>query len=333
MRSGFGLNLACLPGTGCPQAHRDRQSAQGDARDQNWDDYRLFLAVAQAGTLSGAARLRGVTHSTVFRRLAGFEDRLGVRLFERLPTGYVLTAAGEAMQQATTRIDDEIAAIRRRVTGQDQRLSGQVRITATDMLAIGLLPPHLAAFRRAWPGIELELLVSDMRLDLTRREADVALRLGNPLQEALVGRRVGQLAFGVYASAARHPAGVADDLARNDWIGFCGGHAPLRQALAEWLPGLHPRFRTNSISAAVAAARAGIGLAPLPCAIADPDPGLVRVAPFPGDFRLDVTLLTHEDLRHTAHVRAFVDFMTEALAAQVDLLEGRHLCGGKPAGV
>ena len=302
-----------------------------DAQDQNWDDYRLFLAIAQAGTLSGAARLLGVTHSTVFRRLAGFEDRLGVRLFERLPSGYVLTAAGEAMQQATTRIDDEIAAIRRRVTGQDQRLSGQVRITATDMLAIGLLPPHLAAFRREWPGIDLELLVSDMRLDLTRREADVALRLGHPVQEALVGRRVGALAFGIYASTARHHAGIADDLARNDWIGFGSGHAPLRRVLAEWLPGLRPQFRTDSISAAIAAARAGIGLAPLPCAIADPDPDLVRVAPFPDDFRLDLWLLTHEDLRQTARIRAFVDFMAEALAAQADLLEGRRPHNGGAA--
>ncbi|HQU69040.1 MAG TPA: LysR family transcriptional regulator [Albidovulum sp.] len=303
-----------------------------DAQDQNWDDYRLFLAIAQTGTLSGAARLLGVTHSTVFRRLGSFEDRLGVRLFERLPSGYALTAAGEAMQQTATRIDDEIAAIRRQVTGQDQRLSGQVRITATDMLAIGLLPPHLAAFRAAWPGIDLELLVSDMRLDLTRREADVALRLGNPVQETLVGRRVGRLAFAIYASAARHRAGIAEDLAHNDWIGFGSGHAPLRQVLADWLPGLRPQFRTNSISAAVAAARAGIGLAPLPCAIADPDPNLLRVVPFPGDFRLDLWLLTHEDLRQTARIRAFVDFIAEALAAQAGLLEGRRPRNGKPAG-
>ncbi|MDK3072916.1 LysR family transcriptional regulator [Sedimentitalea sp. JM2-8] len=303
-----------------------------DAQEQNWDDYRLFLAIAQAGSLSGAARLLGVTHSTVFRRLGSFENRIGVRLFERLPSGYALTAAGEAMQPAAARIDDEIAAIRRQVTGQDQRPSGQVRITTTDMLAIGLLPPHLAAFRREWPGIDLELLVSDMRLDLTRREADVALRLGNPVQETLVGRRVGRLAFGVYASAARQRAGIAGDLARNDWIGFGSGHAPLRQALKDWLPGLRPQFRTNSISAAVAAARAGTGLAPLPCAIADPDPELVRVAPFPDDFRLDLWLLTHEDLRQTARIRAFVDFIAEALAAQADLLEGRRPRDGKPAG-
>jgi DNA-binding transcriptional LysR family regulator len=303
-----------------------------DAQDQNWDDYRLFLAVAQAGSLSGAARLLGVTHSTVFRRLAGFEEALGVRLFERLPSGYVLTAAGEAMQHATARIEDEIAAIRRRVTGQDQRLSGQVRITATDMLAVSLLPPYLAAFRVAWPGIELELLVSDMRLDLTRREADIALRLGNPVQETLVGRRIGRLAFAVYCAAARHHEGIGENLAGHDWIGFGSAHAPLRQVLAEWLPGLRPQFRTNSITAAIAAARVGIGLAALPCAVADPDPGLRRVAPFPDNFRLDLWLLTHEDLRHTARIRTFVDFIAEALAAQADLLEGRGPQAGKPAG-
>lgn len=291
-----------------------------DTQDQNWDDYRLFLAVAQAGSLSGAARLLGVTHSTVFRRLAAFEDRLGVRLFERLPSGYVLTAAGEAMEVATTRIDDEISGIRRQIVGQDHRLSGQIRITTTDMLAIGLLPPYLATFRREWPGIAVELLVSDMRLDLMRREADIALRLGNPLQETLVGRRVGRLAFAVYAARGVQ---VGEDLIAQDWIGFGSAHAPLRQALKDWLPDLRPQFRTNSISAAVAAARAGIGLAALPCAIADPDPQLVRIAPFPDNFGLDLWLLTHEDLRHTARIRAFVDFMTEVLAAKADLLEGR----------
>lgn len=303
-----------------------------DTQGHSWDDYRLFLAIAQAGTLSGAARALHLSHSTVFRRLGGLEAILGVRLFERLPSGYVLTAAGQAMRQASTRIDGEIAAIRRQVTGQDQRFGGQVRVTATDMLAIGLLPPHMAAFRATWPGIELELLVSDTALDLTRREADIALRLGNPVQDMLVGRRVGRMAFAVYANAARHRAGIDRDLARNEWIGFGSGHAPLRRVMDAWLPGLRPAFCTNSISAAVAAARAGIGLAPLPCAIADPDPALVRVAPFPNDFRLDLWVLTHEDLRHTARIRAFIDFIVSALTSQADLIEGRCPQGGEPAG-
>ena len=191
-----------------------------DAQNQNWDDLRFFLAVARAGTLSGAARSLGVTHSTVFRRLGTFEERLGVRLFERLPDGYALTGAGEAMQETAIRIDEEIIALSRQVTGQDQRLSGLIRITAIDMLATGLLPRHLAAFHAAQPGIELEVIVSDTPLDLTRREADVALRIGNTPQETLVGRRVGRLAFGAYASAERAAQGIDDDLACSDWIGF-----------------------------------------------------------------------------------------------------------------
>ncbi len=301
-----------------------------DAQNQNWDDLRFFLAVARAGTLSGAARSLGVTHSTVFRRLGAFEERLGVRLFERLPDGYALTGAGEAMHETAIRIDEEIIALSRQVTGQDQRLSGLIRITAIDMLAIGLLPPHLAAFHAAQPGIELEVIVSDTPLDLTRREADVALRIGNTPQETLVGRRVGRLAFGVYASAERAAQGLDDDHAGSDWIGFGRSHGAIGHQLAGWLPKMRPIYRTNSISAAIAAARAGIGLAPLPFAVADRTPDLVRIALFPQDFRLDLWLLTHEDLRNTARIRAFMDFMADALATDADLLEGRRPQAGLP---
>lgn len=301
-----------------------------DAQDQNWDDYRLFLAIAQAGTLSGAARLLGVTHSTVFRRLGGFEDRLGVRLFERLPSGYVLTDAGEAMQQATARIDDEIAAIRRQVTGQDQRPSGTIRITTIDLLAVGVLPRHVAAFRAEWPGIEIEVVVADTVLDLTRREADVALRIGNPAQETLVGRRVGQLAFAVYGAAAPQ-ARELDDPATADWIGYGSAHGPLSRNLERWWPRARQVYRTNSITAAYAGAKAGIGLAALPCVIADCDPELIRAASLPEDFGLDLWLLTHEDLRQTARIRIFLDFMAAALAADADLLEGRCPCKTRPA--
>ncbi|MRX51351.1 LysR family transcriptional regulator [Paracoccus sp. S-4012] len=290
-----------------------------DARIDNWDDLRLFLAVARAGTLSGAAREIGVNHSTVFRRIGAFEEALGVRLFDRLPNGYALTAAGEAMQESALRVEAEIAALDRRVTGQDLRLSGVVRITTVDMLAQGLLPRHLLAFLRAYPGIEVELTVGNATLNLTRREADVALRVGNQPPETLVGRRVGRLAFAVYGAAA---AEATAPLTEQPWIGFDAEHAPLVRAFSEFLPGVRPAFRVNSVAAAIAAARAGIGLATLPCGIADLDPGLTRVAPLPESFTLDLWLLTHEDLRRTARIRAFLDFMAEALAQEAPLLEG-----------
>ncbi len=297
-----------------------------NAQGQDWDDLRLFLAVARAGSLSGAARALGVTHSTVFRRIGAFEERLGVRLFDRLQGGYDLTAAGEEMRESALRIEEEIAALALKVTGQDQRPTGTIRITATDFLAQALLPAHVAAFRAERPGIEIEAIVSDTVLDLTRREADIALRIGNPGQEALVGRRIGQLAFAVYAARDR-----AGDPATGDWVGYGASHGPLSRAMARWWPRMRQVYRTNSITAAQAAARAGIGMAALPCVLADRDPGLVRLCPLPEPFALDLWLLTHEDLRHTARIRMFLDFMGTAVQAEADLLEGRRPLGQVPA--
>ena len=291
-----------------------------DAQIDNWDDMRLFLAVARAGTLSGAARTIGVNHSTVFRRIGAFEDSLGVRLFDRLPNGYALTAAGEEMQESALRIEEEIAALDRRVTGQDLRLSGVVRITTVDMLAQGLLPRHLIAFRRAYPGIEIELTVGNATLSLTRREADVALRVGNQPPETLVGRRVGRLGFAVYGAV--QASNTAAPLAEQAWIGFNAEHAPLVREFEAFLPGVRPAFRVNSVAAAISAAKAGLGLATLPCGLADLEPELTRIAPLPESFTLDLWLLTHEDLRQTARIRAFLDFMAEALAKEATLLEG-----------
>ena len=291
-----------------------------NARIDNWDDLRMFLAVARAGTLSGAARDMGVNHSTVFRRIGAFEESLGVRLFDRLPHGYALTAAGEEMEQSALRGEAEIAALDRRVTGQDLRLSGVVRITTVDMLAQGLLPRHLLTFRHAYPGIEIELTVGNATLNLTRREADVALRIGNQPPEALVGRRVGRLVFAVYGTAQTLNASAP--LVEQPWIGFNAEHAPLVREFAEFLPGVRPAFRVNSVAAAITAAKAGIGLATLPCGVADLDPDLMRVAGLPDSFTLDLWLLTHEDLRRSARIRAFLDFMAEALAQEAPLLEG-----------
>ncbi|KFE35044.1 MAG: LysR family transcriptional regulator [Desulfomicrobium sp.] len=301
-----------------------------NAQAQDWDDLRLFLAVARAGSLSGAARSLGVTHSTVFRRIGAFEARLRVRLFDRLPGGYALTQAGKEMRDSVIRIEEEITALGLKVTGQDQRPTGTIRITTTDLLAVGVLPRHVAAFRAEWPEIEIEVVVADTVLDLTRREADVALRLGNPGQETLVGRRVGRLAFAVYGAAGLHARG-ADDPADGDWIGYGSAHGPLSRRLARWWPDARQVYRTNSIIAAHAGAKAGIGLAALPCVIADCDPSLIRAAALPEDFMLDLWLLIHEDLRQTARIRLFLDFMATALAADADLLEGRCPCKTRPA--
>ncbi|WP_366554135.1 LysR family transcriptional regulator [Aquibaculum sediminis] len=294
-----------------------------NAQAENWDDLRVFLAVARAGSLSGAARILGVNHSTVFRRVGAFEDALGVRLFERVPGGYLLTPAGEEMRESALRVEAEVAAIGRKVRGQDLRLSGSLRITTIDMLALWLLPRHLTRFRTDYPGIEVEVSVSNAALNLTKREADVALRIGNSPPEALVGRRVGRLVFAVYGAREyrlRRPDG---ELEAHDWIGFDSEHSALARRFAEFLPDVQPAYRVNSVAAAMGAAMAGMGLAPLPCGIADREAKLERICDLPPSFSLDLWLLTHEDLRRTARIRAFLDFMAEALAGEAELLEGR----------
>ena len=285
-----------------------------NAQLANWDDLRVFLAVARAGSLSGAARSLGVNHSTVFRRIAGFEEMLGVRLFERLPNGYALTPVGEETLSIVERIEGDVAMLDRTVTGQDLRLSGTVRITATDMLVFWLLPGHLRRFRAAYPGIEVEIVVGNEALNLSRRETDIALRIGNTPPETLVGRRVGRLEFAVYGAPDYLAARPGDDLTRHDWIGLDSAHAPLIRRFEQFLPGVRPAVRSNSVACTVRLAKAGLGLAVLPCAIADLKPDLIRFAEVPETFTLDLWLLTHEDLRHTARIRAVLDFLTPALA-------------------
>ncbi|WIY52063.1 LysR family transcriptional regulator [Devosia sp. YIM 151766] len=298
-----------------------------DAKAQNWDDLRYFLAVAKTGSLSGAARRLGVNHSTVFRRIGAFETQLGVRLFERLPSGYLLTQAGEEMREGALRVEDEIASLSRKVTGQDLRLSGTIRVTTLDMLAFGLLPRHLANFRTVYPGIEVELIVGNVTLNLNRREADIALRVGNTPPETLVGRRVGQLVFAIYGSENYLAGKGGTGLEQHDWIGFDTEHAALTRRFSAFLPAAQPLLRTNSIAAAIAATKAGMGLAPLPCGLADLEPDLVHVAALPEDFTLDLWLLTHEDLRQTARIRAFLDFLAGELAREAPLLKGNGRAG------
>lgn len=289
-----------------------------NAQVANWDDLRVFLAVARTGSLSGAARNLGVNHSTVFRRIAGFEATLGVRLFERLPNGYALTLAGEEALGIVERIEADVATLDRTVTGQDLRLSGTVRITAIDMLAFWLLPDHLARFRAAYPGIEIEMVVGNEALNLSRRETDIALRIGNTPPETLVGRRVGRLDFAIYGAPAYCAARTDLELAEHDWIGLDSAHAPLVRRFEQFLPSVRPVIRSDSVACTVRLAKAGLGLAVLPCAIADRKPDLIRLAEVPDTFGLDLWLLTHEDLRHTARIRAVLDFLATALAGVLD---------------
>lgn len=289
------------------------------------EDLRLVHAIGKEATLSGAARKLGVDLSTAFRRLGALEKRLGVRLFERSRDGYTPTPAGELAIGAADSLLNGLAELERRLAGEDLRPSGTIRLTTTDTL-LDFLSPGFAAFRDAHPQITLEVVATNEFFTLTRRDADVAIRPALTVPGHLVGRRVASLATAPYASSqyvAQHPQRTS--LRDHDWIGPDDSLAHLGSA--EWLrrevPAERVVFRANSLLALHAAARASMGVAPLPCYLGEQDPALIRIAPAVPEMASALWLLTHPDLRRVTRVRAFLEFMGSWIGSHRPLLEGR----------
>jgi DNA-binding transcriptional LysR family regulator len=309
--------------------HHEQASVARMQGHAHWDDLRSFLAIARTGSLQGAARMLGINHSTAFRRLNALEARLGVRLFDRSARGYALTVAGEHMLASAERVENEILGLERRLLGGDVRLSGVLRVTTADTLLHGLLGPHLRAFQEAYPGIELELITGNAFFDLSKREADVALRPSRHPGDAMVGRRLGEIAVALYAArdylAARGRRESLEQLAGHALITGDASlaHLPATRWLVERAPAGASVLRCNSWLSQLAAARAGLGLAALPCFLADPAPELVRVLPPQPALAGELWLVTHPDLRRTARVRAFMEMLARGLRRERALLEGR----------
>ncbi len=280
-----------------------------------WDDLRTILAIARAGSLSGAARRLRVNHATVFRRLARIEARMATQLFERRRDGYAPTPAGEDIAATAQRVEAEVRNVGRRVAGQDLRPSGTVRVTTTDTLLAGLLSPIFADFGRTYPEISLEVAISNQLFDLTRREADIAIRPSLSPPENLIGRKIGTIAQAVYGRFGMTPPQKAG-LQTFDWIG--PDERLAYRPLEAWMTGhgLDPRcrYRIDTLLGMHAAVCDGHGLAVLPCYLGDDDARLARAGdPIP-ELATDLWLLTHPDLRRVARIRAFLDFTAQSLS-------------------
>ena len=295
--------------------------------DPPWDLYRSLHAVLREGSLSAAARALGLTQPTIGRHVDALEAALGRRLFLRSQRGLLATEAARAMLPYLDALAATSAALRRTVTTTEAGVGGTVRITASEIVGVERLPPILAALRRRHPGLELELALSNEVEDLLRRDADIAVRMVAPVQEALVARRVGSAELGLYAHAdylaGRSPPARVGDLAAHDVIGFDRETPALRAFLAgyPWLAAARFTFRSGSDLAQLAAVRAGVGIGVCQVGIAARDPALVRV--LPADFApgLPTWVVMHEDLRATPRVRAAFDTLAEHLTRQ--LADGR----------
>lgn len=288
----------------------------------NWDDLKIFLAVAREGSARGAACKLGIHHSTITRRIEAFESAQKTRLFDRLPTGYAPTVAGEELLQAVGRVEDEINGIERHILGQDIQLQGDIRVTMPDALAIHILMPDIRRFMDTYPEVNLEVITSYEVLNLTKREADVAIRITENPPEHLVGRKVCRYHCANYASP-EYLAKNSPSQGQGHWLGWdCPVPAPEWVRKSEF-PTLPVRGRFNNPLMQVAAAKAGLGMARIPCWLGDREPGLQRVPPGNCKPCHDIWILTHKDLVSTVRIQTFMDCMAEAFRQKRDLLEGK----------
>jgi DNA-binding transcriptional LysR family regulator len=295
----------------------------------DWNDLRFFLAVAESGSTLAAARALGVNQSTVQRRLAELESKLGHRLVERLPKGYRLTDLGTSVLPQTQAVSQAIGLFAQAVQDQARAFDGVVRVTCPEPIAFRFQKSGLIdRFHEANAGLKVEFVLSDKYVDLAKGEADVALRSGDTDDDILVGRKIAESLWAIYASrdyVARNgaPATVAD-LASHPLIGF--EESMTRHRTVGWLRDVAPEAtyaaRNTSVLGLIYAAKAGVGIAPLPMALGDAEPDLIRVlGPIPALTR-PWRILAHPDQRHTARVEAFFAFILSETEALRPILTG-----------
>jgi DNA-binding transcriptional LysR family regulator len=287
----------------------------------DWDDLKIALAIARHGSLNAAARALGTTQPTVSRRLDGLERRIGVRLFERTPGGLTPTPVGAALVGSLNQMEEGALAVERRIAARDTGLEGPITVTSLAWFGDDVLAPLLARFSARHSKVAIDLINDPRRFNLSRREADIALRIGSFDQQDLVKRKVADVSYGLYAST-----GYLDRHGRPNFSSGCAGHlvtslvaSPVKVVHIEWLKAIAPRARTilqtNGIQSHIATAAAGEAMAVLPRVLADRQPTLLRLEPPLAEPHQPVMLGVHADMRGTPRIRALIDFLARELRA------------------
>lgn len=297
----------------------------------DWNDARYFLAIQRTRSLTAAAAQLGVNQSTVGRRLEVLEAALAAKLFLRTTDGYALTEAGEKLLVHAERMEEDAFAIGRELTGRGEEVSGRVCVTTPDAIGPRIIGPLLARLQEKYPSLEVELVADNRALNLARREADLAVRVGRPKEPALVGRRLPDFGHGVYVAKSyvkRHGM-PKPDFAGHRALGF--EEASRGWVEAQWLEQhakkAHIAFRCNSSFGHLFATLEGVGFAVLPCYLGDPEPELVRVLPEPVSFA-PMWLLVHRDVQHATRVRLVADFLFKELNREDTRIRGTKRARG-----
>ncbi|MEP2989225.1 MAG: LysR family transcriptional regulator [Parasphingorhabdus sp.] len=285
------------------------------AQNLDWEEVKSFAVVSDAGSVRRAARALGVHHSTVSRRIDNLEHALGTKLFDRRPEGFVLNSAGEEFVSAVRDCGTRLNRAERSISGKDGDMSGVVRVTMAEPIAVHTIGPRLAEFADEHPGIEVHMIATTNILDVSRREADIAIRVDNNPPESLVGKRIVSYNQTVYATTEYLKSqDFENDPESARWLSW--------EAEEEKFPDWTKETEFSKVpmwgyfpgpAMQLSGAKAGLGIAMLPCFIGDRDPKLVRATNRKPIKARDIWLLTHSDLRRTARIRAFMTFAEKVL--------------------
>jgi DNA-binding transcriptional LysR family regulator len=291
----------------------------------SWDDLRIIKTLSECANRAATAKKLAINVSTVSRRVAQVEKTLGVALFDHRRSGYMLTAEGAELRALAERVELDIVSVARRVSRAGQGALGKLRITTSDSLLLYFLTPIIADFKALNEGISIEVLVGNQTLSLARDESDIAVRATNKPAESLVGRRLATIAWAPYGSTKS--ASTCTPFAEGQaWVSYSGGLCNLKAAsyLECRVAANSIAYRTDSVAAASAAIVAGLGFGFLPCMLGDTTPGLTRVGPVAPELSDELWLLTHQDIRRSWRVKAFMEFCAAAVADQKSLIEGQR---------
>lgn len=288
----------------------------------DWNDVKALLTVARGGSTAAAARELGVNQTTVARRLEALERDLGTRLVERSQTGASLTDAGLGLVPECEAMERAAQALRQKVEAHRRGVSGTLRVTLSEMAAVSAVTPLLPEFRELYPDVMLELVVTDQMLDLAKGEADIAFRGAQSLADSnLVARKVSETEWALYCSrdyATRmgRPSSPPD---LKDHVLIGGTDEPQTipglRAILEKAPGVSPTLKSTSMTNLFASIRAGLGIGPMPCILADADADLVQVFPPSPESLAFTWIVTRPEIKDSPRVRAFIDFFAPRITA------------------
>ena len=286
--------------------------------NQNWDDFRFFLAVSRTRSFVAASMTLKVTHSTVSRRISALEEALHTQLFIRTEKGCRLTMAGEQLLPLAENFENTVMQLQTQISGKDNQLSGIVRIGSPDGLGTMFLAPRICAFQKMNPMLEIELIAVPMYYSLYKREVDILISLQKPTVQKIVGKKITHYRFGLFASKSyllqRKPVSQLDDLAEHSIVGYIEDlmYDQRLRFLDDFYPGLTPSFRSSTILAQMNAIKSGAGIDVLPYFMAHAEPELISVLPEKYTER-EFWIQVNPDSRQLARVRKTIDFIVDRM--------------------